>query len=275
MISDTDARQDKIVFDIETQKDFSEVGGRNNLHLLKISVLGFFSFKENSYFALEENEIWKFVERLKTNPILIGFNIKNFDLEVLKPYLKIDFKNFTCIDIMDDVIKHLGFRLPLEAIAFGTLNKKKSADGLEALKWFKQGEIEKIKNYCLDDVALTKEIYEFGLTNGYIKALAKNNLDIIKIPVSFKVASEADKKNFHPLWEVFNSRNILKIKYLNDPLTNSVSERTIAIYNLKGTFIEAFDFNENKVKLLRLDKIIEKKILDQKYEIPADFISKL
>lgn len=265
---------DKIVFDLETQKDFKEVGGRHNLHLLKISVLGFFSFKENNYYTLEENQISQFEERLKKKPELIGFNIKNFDIQVLKPYLSnVDLDEIKCIDIMDDVVKYLGYRLSLDAIAFGTLNKNKSSQGLQALQWYKSGQIDKVKDYCLTDVKITKEIYEFGLLNGYIKAFAKNNLDIIKIPVSFSQAKQSSAN--HPLADVFKSKNQLKIKYKIDNPPHNFEELVIEIYNFRGNFIEAFDVLSKKMRLLRFDRIVDKIVLDKKYEIPKSFKTKL
>lgn len=265
---------DKIIFDIETQKGFKDVGGKNNVHLLKISILSFFSFKDNNFFALEEKEISQFTERLKANPILIGFNIKNFDLQVLKPYINMDINQLQCIDIMDDVVNYLGYRVSLDNLAFSTLNKKKSAQGLQALEWFKKGEIEKIKNYCLMDVKLTKEIYEFGAKYGFIKAFAPNNCDIIKIPVSFK-DNLLSTSNIHSLQEAFQKKNRLKIKYLSGDVPDLYSEFIIEIYNLKGSFIEALEIKSNTMKLLKLDRIVEKNILNEKYQIPEDFKTKL
>lgn len=270
-----DQNRDKIVFDLETQKDFKEVGGRNNLHLLKISVLGFFSFNENNYFIYEEKDLQKFVKRLKQNPILIGFNIKHFDLKVLKPYLDFILNQIECVDLMDDVVKHLGFRLSLDSIAYGTLNRNKSAQGIKAIDWFKSGQIDKIKEYCLEDVKITKEIYEFGLKNGYIKAFSRNNLDIIKIPVSFGRATEGALINANKyMAEAFNFKKRIIVKY-NTFYNKAEDELLLEIYHIKGNYIEAFDVNSGKIKLLRIDRINQLKTLNESYEIPKDFVPKI
>lgn len=268
-----DDDRDRIVFDLETQKDFNEVGGRNNLHLLKISVLGFFSFKDNEYFVCEEGQLSKFIDRLKRCPTLIGFNIKHFDLPVLKPYVDFDLDKISRIDLMDDVIGHLGFRLSLDSIAYGTLNKNKSAEGIKAIKWFKSGQMDKIKRYCLDDVKITKEIYDFALQNGYIKAFSRNNLDIIKIPISFgnnKALLNGDER----IAEAFNFKKRLKIKYWSNE-NNKPDELVIEIYKIKGSFLEAFDPAAKKIRLLRIDKINQHKILNETYDIPENYSPKI
>ncbi len=265
--------QDRIVFDLETQRDFKEVGGRNNLHLLKISVLSFFSFRENKYYIYEEKEITKFLKLLKQNPLVIGFNIRNFDLEVLKPYADFNLKQIKCLDLMDDIINHLGFRLSLDAVAFGTLNKNKTTSGIQAIKWFKNGMIDKIKQYCLQDVQLTKEIYEFGLKNGYIKAFLKNNTEIIKIPVSYALKNEISEKNRN-IKEAFESQKRLKIYYVGNE-NQRVQEFTIEIYQMKGSFIEAFDTKAQKMLLLKIDSINQSQILNESYEIPKEYKPKI
>ncbi len=98
-----------------------------------------------------------------------GFNILNFDYPVLKAYTNERLNDLPSLDLLDDLYNKLGFRVGLDALAEATLGKNKSADGLQAIEWFKQGKIEELIAYCRDDVAVTKALYEFGRDNGYVQ----------------------------------------------------------------------------------------------------------
>lgn len=133
-----------IIFDIETQNTFDEVGSRNSEDL-DISVVGIFDYQTNQYMTFEENELPKLWEILKERDIMIGFNSLHFDLPLLNKYYPDDLNKIAQIDIMKAVKNSLGRRLSLNSIAEATLGTQKSGDGLDAIKWWKEGDIEKIK----------------------------------------------------------------------------------------------------------------------------------
>src|SRR3989338_8519739 len=158
---------DHIVFDIETQHEFSEVGGRNYPHLLKVSVIGCYSYLQDKFLVFEEKEIPEFEKMLKEASFPICFNTKFFDSPVLQPYLKeLDLKSIPACDIMEDVTLVLGHRLSLDSIAQATLNAQKIGNGLDAIRYFRQGNMEALKKYCLDDVRFTRDFFEYGKTHG-------------------------------------------------------------------------------------------------------------
>ena len=99
---------------------------------------------------------------------VVGFNIKRFDYSVLRAYTNKDLLKLTTFDILEDVYQRLGFRLGLDHLAKETLNKAKSADGLQALEWFKQGEMEKLIDYCRRDVEVTRDLFQHGLDKGHL-----------------------------------------------------------------------------------------------------------
>src|SRR3989338_3974501 len=135
---------EKLVLDLETQREFAEVEGRKP-ELLGVSVAGIYSYDENRYDAyLEADLSTKLAPRLQTAELLIGFNIRRFDLPVLQPYLSYPVTTLPVLDIMEEVVKNLGHRLSLESIAQATLGKGKSGSGLDALKWFKEGKFDLI-----------------------------------------------------------------------------------------------------------------------------------
>jgi DEAD/DEAH box helicase domain-containing protein len=173
----------KIVLDLETQKQFQEVGGRGKNHLLKVSVCGIYDYATSKYECLPENEMHRLGELLHDADQIIGFNIKEFDFEVLQPYLNYDVHTLPYLDIIEDVYKHLGHRIGLDSIAQATLGSGKSGNGMEALLYWKNGRMDLLKKYCLDDVRITKDIYEYGLHNQ--KILYKDFFEIKEIPVAW------------------------------------------------------------------------------------------
>lgn len=174
----------KIVLDLETQNAFSDVGGRNKNHLLKVSVCGIYDYSQDKYTCFGEDEMHKLAELLQSADQIIGFNIKGFDFEVLRPYLNFDIHSLPYLDIIEDVQARLGRRVGLNAIAQGSLGSSKSGNGKEAILYWRNGRHDLLKKYCLDDVRITREIYEYGLKNQ--KILYKDFFEIKEIPVVWK-----------------------------------------------------------------------------------------
>ena len=174
---------DVIVLDLETQKTFDEVGGRNNLHLLRVSVAGIYSYDQDLFHIFTEWETPALGELLSEARMIIGFNIKRFDFPVLEPYLKRSLRQLPALDIMEEVEKHLGHRLSLETLTRATLGESKTGSGLDAIRYFRNGEIEKLKSYCLADVRLTRDLYEYGRRHGCLRY--QRNQDYYSIPVNW------------------------------------------------------------------------------------------
>jgi len=171
-----------IILDIETQNLFSDVGGKENLAKLLLSVAGVYSYANNSFLTFIDKELPAFENLLKKTDLIIGFNINHFDLPVLQKYLSIDLTKIPTLDIMDEVVNVMGHRVNLNDLVINTLGKRKSASGLLAVDYFKQGRMDELKKYCLDDVRLTRDLYEHGLKHNEIKFTARDaNLPYIKI----------------------------------------------------------------------------------------------
>jgi len=173
----------KIVLDLETQKSFEDVGGFGKNHLLKVSVCGIYSYKLNKYLCFEEDQLHKLGEMLAEADQIIGFNSKNFDFQVLQPYLDYDLSKLPHLDILEEVEKIIGHRVKLDNLAQMTLGVGKSGDGLQALKFWKLGQMEELKKYCLDDVRITKELYDYVLK--YNKLMFKDYFETKEIQVKF------------------------------------------------------------------------------------------
>ncbi|MFH1801105.1 MAG: ribonuclease H-like domain-containing protein [Candidatus Omnitrophota bacterium] len=191
-----------LVLDVETQKSFKEIGKSKAMSLskLKISVVCVYDFLTGKYAFYEEKDIMKFEQRLQAADLLVGFNIQRFDLPVLQPYLFKTVDQFPVLDLLDDIEKARGHRASLDSIARATIKEGKSGDGVEALTLFKEGRMEELKKYCMDDVRLTKNIYEYGCREGKIYFTSTWDFKTHEIPVDWKrtTAEFLRKKNAFP-----------------------------------------------------------------------------
>ncbi len=155
-----------VFFDIETQLGANEVGGWGNLKGMRMAVAIAYDSREKKYIRYWEDDAQALIEKLMSADLVIGFNHVRFDYGVLARYTSYNLERATKnFDIMLDVWDRLGHRLSLNALAQATLNHGKTADGLQSLKWWKEGKKEEVATYCEADVAVTKELFEFGLEN--------------------------------------------------------------------------------------------------------------
>lgn len=173
----------KIVFDIETKNTFQEVGSTESV-ALDISLVGIYDSKTDLYSSYLENEFSQLWPILENADLIIGYNSLHFDLPLLNKYYHGDLSVIKHIDILKEIRDSVGRRMRLDQVAEGTLGLKKSGHGLQAITWWKQGEIEKIRKYCLDDVKLTKELYEYALKNKSLKFKEGGSIMDIKLDVS-------------------------------------------------------------------------------------------
>lgn len=166
-----------LVIDVETQKLAQDVGGWDHIDKLGISVACAYDSKSDQFLAFRENELKTLID-LCQDRLVVGYNIRGFDLPVMAPY-GIDaetMKNLDVFDIMYDLETLTRQRfLKLEAVARGTLGTGKSADGLLAVEWWKAGEIDKIIEYCIQDVRVTRDIFQFGRQNGFVRIQRSEN----------------------------------------------------------------------------------------------------
>jgi DEAD/DEAH box helicase domain-containing protein len=153
-----------VVLDLETQHSFREVGGFKP-EKLKVSLVGLYDYGSDRYLSFTESELSQLFPYLENASSLIGFNIIDFDLPVLAPYYVGHTDKFPATDLLQYVEKSVGFRISLDDLAKETLQKEKNGHGLLAIEYFRAGEMEKLREYCLSDVKITKELYEYGLKN--------------------------------------------------------------------------------------------------------------
>ena len=173
-----------IVLDLETQKGFHEVD-RSKLHLLKVSVVGIYDSYDDAYLSFEEKDLLRLEERLKLADLIVGFNINGFDMKVLSPYLLMDVKKLRVLDLLEEIHKVRGHRVSLQSLAQGTFQDSKSGSGWNAIQLFKDGRMDDLKKYCLDDVRLTKQIYDHGIEHKMVRYFSTRDFTTHDIPVSW------------------------------------------------------------------------------------------
>jgi len=158
----------KIVFDIETQNFFEDVGARDPA-LLDISLLAIYDSETDQYYSFLHSELDKLWPYLERADVLIGFNSIHFDMPLLNKYYAGDLSKIHHVDLMQEIKKSLGRRIGLDAVTKSTLGVGKSGHGVQGVTWWRNGEIEKLREYCIQDVRVTKDLYEYILKNGHVK----------------------------------------------------------------------------------------------------------
>ena len=176
-----------VYLDLETQRSAQEVGGWQNSHLMGVSVAVIFDSLENRFFSFVEDEIDALLAHMDRADLVVGFNIKRFDYAVLGAYTPKDLTTWHTFDILEDIFQRLGFRLGLDHLAVETLSASKSADGLQALEWYKQGQMEKLTDYCRNDVAITRDLFQFGLQHGHLVYRTKQDDQRVMLRVDWNL----------------------------------------------------------------------------------------
>ncbi|MBI4090748.1 MAG: ribonuclease H-like domain-containing protein [Candidatus Komeilibacteria bacterium] len=239
---------DKLVLDLETKQTFEDVGGHHNSHKLGVSLVGVYSYASDEYRGFRENEMDALRTWLEAADLIIGFNSKHFDFTVLQPYYpKFDLSKLSHLDILEEVVYSLGHRLKLETIAQATLGHGKSGDGLDAIKYFQQGDWTSLEKYCLDDVKVTKDIYDYGLAHGYIWFANNGVKEKIKVrwaqgETVEDVVNRAVAKGLQ-----------LEIEYIDDD--GSATTRTIDIQRVQENKIKAYCHLRQGLRVFDLTKI--------------------
>ena len=171
-----------MVFDVETRRSASEVGGWQRADRMGVSVAVVWTGYE--YRSFNQETLGDMFTLLRTAGLVVGFNSFRFDYAVLQPFADYDLHELPGLDLLDVIRRRLGYLVSLDNLARATLDIPKSADGLQALQWWKEGNIEAIRAYCQKDVEVTKKLFEYGREHGFVifsnKAGAR-----VRVPVTW------------------------------------------------------------------------------------------
>lgn len=253
-MSTAQTEQKIVVFDIETQRTFEEVGGVDNRHQLGVSYVGVYAYTQQKLFGFFEKDLPALEKILiAEQPMLIGFNSIHFDVPVLQPYFKnLDLSTLPHLDIMKEIEKILGHRVKLDNVATATVYSSKSGYGLDAIRWYREGDFESLAKYCLDDVAITRDVYEYGLRHGYIYYTSGGSVLPIPVPWGKKPSVKEIVE------EAFKKHQQLTVDYfeVDDAGNKEVLNRTFEILSLDtdGRF-DAFCHRINNKKKFSIKNI--------------------
>lgn len=179
-----------ITFDIETKNMFQDVGSNDpaDLDLSVICIHDSFTNEFTSYLEADFGKLWPILEQADA---FVTWNGDHFDIPILNKYYPGDLSKIKSIDLMREVQQVLGRRLKLDSVGEATLNRNKSGNGIDAIEWWRNGEVDKIIQYCIEDVRLTRDLYDYALTKKHLKYKEMGTLKEIKLDTS--------------KWEIFDS----------------------------------------------------------------------
>ena len=171
-------RKFPVILDLETKYTFRDYDDPKNLG---ITIVGLYDYRDGQTKAFREEQLQKLFPLLENSSYIIGFNVRSFDLPVLQGYYPGKLHNFPVFDLLEDIRGKIGRRLSLNDLILATLGKKKTGHGLQAIEFYKEGKWEDLKKYCLSDVMLTKELFEFGAEKGEVMYLNEKGKISIKV----------------------------------------------------------------------------------------------
>jgi hypothetical protein len=154
-----------VYFDLETQKSAEEVGGWDKISAMKMSVGVTYNTATGAYTIYHEKQIDDLIKELQRADLVVGFNNLRFDYEVLHGYTAFDLRQLPTLDMLVELQNKLQHRLSLDSIATATFGVEKTAEGMQAIEWFRQGKMMDIAEYCCYDVKITKLVHEHGVNH--------------------------------------------------------------------------------------------------------------
>lgn len=187
-----------ITFDIESISD-SMVRGRVDVSEQELTVVAIHDSETGEYSAYEKEELHKLWPIIERADMLIGFNSDTFDIPLLNRYYPGDLSRLRSLDLLAEVQKVLGRRVRLQSLAEATLGKGKTGDGLKAGDWWREGKKEKVREYCIEDVRLTRQLYDYALAHGVLKYKDLRDIRDIKLDTSHWTSASAAPAMTHAL----------------------------------------------------------------------------
>lgn len=170
-----------VILDLETKHTFREF---DDPQKLGITIVAIYDYRDNKGKTFMENELSQLFPILEHSSYIIGYNSKSFDIPVLQAYYPGDVQVFGQFDILEDIRRKIGRRIGLNDVTKATLNTSKTGHGLMAIDYYKEGKIDQLKEYCLNDVIVTRDLFEYGINNGCI--YYQNEFGKQSIPVMWK-----------------------------------------------------------------------------------------
>lgn len=190
---------DTLVFDIETKNFFTDPDvGWNNFEALRISAVGIYSYLRDEYFCFDEFELEKAAELFASSSLLVGFSINRYDIPVLNIHFQRIGRDFGVdlwakdrLDILEEIEMAVGERVSLDKLSRANLGIGKDRKSFEAITLYKNGELEELKKYCLQDVRLTKDLYDLYRRNHQLLVPSRKGGETLAVGFKNKYAENS------------------------------------------------------------------------------------
>ena len=181
-----------MALDIETKNMSYDIGGFGNTHMFQVSTVATWdgnngtvyvdeavdSFAKSGHIVKPLSELkYDLDNHLEKGGVLLGHNIKAFDLPILRDSMDIFcinkyLKNEKFIDTSRILMKEHGERFQLKNLVKCTMNDAKLMDSADAPKLWKMGQYDEVVEYCMKDTQLVYDLWKYGQTNGIVKAFS-------------------------------------------------------------------------------------------------------
>lgn len=178
--------KDKLVLDIETKNTFADVGGQQNINKLEASLVCVYSYNKDKYFSFWEKDFRELGHLLQNAAMIIGFSINRFDLPVLAKYFNFNVLALPRLDLLEELELSYGSRVSLDILVQTNLNLAKTHHGLDAVRFYAEGNFKELEDYCLQDVKVTKELYDFIKKNKHLMVPKKFTGELVKVNLNLK-----------------------------------------------------------------------------------------
>ncbi len=188
-----------LVFDIET---IGNISSPNFVEDMQITVVGVYHYGRDEYRTYFQDQLAELENDLRESDLLVGFNNEHFDTPILDKYYLLDLWSIPSFDILKQFRSHTGRRVGLNSMAGATLGMYKSGSGADAMTFFDDGKLEELAKYCLDDVKLTKEVFDVIIQEQKMYYTSKDGWLRLKIDVDYNIdeyITEQKKKSQHAL----------------------------------------------------------------------------
>ena len=177
--------KDVLVIDIETKNTFFDVGGQDNISKLEMSLTVAYSYNQDKYLSFWEKDLSELNRLMKEAGLVVGFSINRFDLPVLDKYFDFNTKALRRVDLLEEIELSAGKRIGLDLLASTNLGTGKTHSGLDAIKFWNEGNLKELEEYCRNDVKVTKDLYDLALKQGYLMMPERGSDNLLKVSLDF------------------------------------------------------------------------------------------
>jgi len=181
-----------LFLDLETRRSAEDVGGWHNAHLMRVAVAVVWDAARERFETYGEGEVTALLARLREAELVVGFNSRRFDYRVLRGYTDEDLETLPTFDVLEAVRARLGFRLALGHLAEETLGVAKGGDGLQSLRWWKEGRVEEVEAYCRRDVEILRDLVAFAEAHGHLLFRTRSG-ERVRLPARWNLAELCER----------------------------------------------------------------------------------